>query len=268
MPFLLTPACADVAPMYRKTADVAVIPKRKKVAIIGFATNTIHLVPWDNPEFELWGLNQGHMNFQRRADRWFEMHLPQYTADVRDPDYLQFLTQCPIPIYMIEPYDEYPNSVRFPIEEAIRYGGRDYFTSSISFMLALAGLEGFSEVHIYGVNLAIGDEYFYEKPCAEWWIGRLEGSGVKVVIPMASALVKQAHRYGYSVDNRPGQMTKALLDARMRDYRSKAEQKLNEYHIMLGALREDEALLQVAEGLDRGADVVLMPPAVPPVPST
>ena len=38
-------------------------------------------------------------------------------------------------------------------------------------------LEGFEEIHIYGVNLAIGDEYFYEKPCAEWWIGKLEGEG-------------------------------------------------------------------------------------------
>jgi hypothetical protein len=35
---------------------------------------------------------------------------------------------------------------------------RDYFTSSPAFMLALAGIEGFEEVHLYGINLAIGAE--------------------------------------------------------------------------------------------------------------
>ena len=269
MPWIATAANADVAIMDRQTADVAVVPKRKKVAICGFATNTLHLVPWNDPTFELWGMNQGAMNFQRKADRWFEMHLPEYTPDIRDPEYLKFLQNAGVPIYMIEAYEDYPTSVRYPIEAAINYLGRDYFMSSVAFMATLAAMEGFQEIHLYGINLAIGDEYFYEKPNAEWVIGVLQGRGIKVVVPIASSLLKQEYRYGYQPQRSANTMTKALLINRRDNYRAQCEQKLNEYHILLGAMRETDSLMQVAEGLDRGADIVLMPQiSPPPAPAT
>ena len=255
--------CADVAVLNAEEAIVTVLPKRKKVAIVGFATNTLHLVPWNDPEFEIWGLNQGYLHMHRRADRWFELHQPEATADVRDPDYLSWLSNCPIPIYMIQTSREFPNSVRYPIEKAIAFGGRDYFTSSPAFMLALAGMEGFEEVHLYGINLAIGDEYFFEKACAEWWIGYLEGKGVTVYVPKASSLLKQFRRYGYSIDARPAASLKTLLLARRDEYRAKAEEFSANLNTVLGAMKEDEALMQIAEGIDHGADIVLVPPTNP-----
>lgn len=259
MPFEMHPACPEVTITNRENANVTVTPKRRKVAIVGFASNTLHLVPWLDPEFELWGLNQGHLSFKRRADRWFEMHMPEATADVRDPDYLTFLGQCPIPVYMTATRPEVPNSVRYPIEEAIKWLGRDYFMSSVAYMLTLAAVEGFEEVHLYGINLAIGDEYFYEKPNCEYVIGRMESAGIKVYVPQASSLLKQFRRYGYHVDARPAQSLKVLLGARIAEYRSKAEKAQIEFHTMMGALKEDEALIQIAEGIDHGADVVLVP---------
>ena len=263
--FDITSVCADVTTLDKESATVQVIPRRKKVAIVGFATNTLHLVPWNDPEFEIWGLNQGYLHCHRRADRWFEMHMPEATADVRDPAYLQWLgAQDQFPIYMIQTNPGIPASVRFPIESAITYGGRDYFTSTPAFMLALAGMEGFEEVHLYGINLAIGDEYFFEKACAEWWIGFLEGKGIKVYVPSASSLLKQYRRYGYAIDARPQQSFKILLTARRDEYRAKAEQISADLHTVLGAMREDEAIMQIAEGIDHGADIVLVPQIPPP----
>lgn len=259
MPWVETPASARVEIINRDLAQVAVVPERKKVALVGFATNTLHLVPWADPAFEVWGMNQGAMHFARRAERWFEMHLPEYTPDIRDPGYLEFLKGCGIPLYMVEAYSEYPTAIRYPIEDAIRYIGRDYFMSSVAFMMCLAAMEGFEEIHLYGINLAIGEEYFYEKPNVEWMIGLLQGRGIKVVVPIASSLLKQHYRYGYNPEARPNAMTKALMVNRRDSYRAQAEQKLNEYHILLGAMRECDNLMQVAEGLDRGADIVLMP---------
>ena len=264
----MTDACADVSIFNRETAEVVVIPKRKKVAIVGFATNTLHLVPWQDPSFEIWTMNQGYMHSHRRSDRHFEMHLPEATADVRDPAYLEWLGTCPIPVYMIQCYDQIPNSVRYQIEEAIRYGGRDYFTSSVAFMLALAGMEGFTEVHLYGINLAIGDEYFYEKPCAEWWIGKLEGMGIKIVVPSASALLKQYRRYGYAIDARPSASLKVLLQSRIAEYQNRKETLAAELHTVSGAQKEDEALIQIMEGIDHGADIVLVPQPAPPAPKS
>ncbi len=186
MAFEVTPACADVQIENRETADIVVHPRRKKVAFVGFASNSLHMVPWEDPSFEIWGMNQGAMNFKRRADRWFEMHLPEATPDIRDPKYLEWLKALTIPVYMIDLYDYAPTAVRYPIEEAIKTAGRDYFMSTVAFMAAIAEMEDFEEIHLYGINLAIGDEYFYEKPNAEWWLGRLAAQGRKVYVPRAS----------------------------------------------------------------------------------
>lgn len=54
-----------------------------KVAIIGMATTSRHLAPWDDESFEIWGLNEsywaGHKGpdgkpYMKRWDRWFQMH--------------------------------------------------------------------------------------------------------------------------------------------------------------------------------------------------
>jgi hypothetical protein len=259
MPWDLTPACANIEIKSRPFAEVTVTPPRKKVALVGFASNSLHQVPWDNPEFEIWGMNQGAMNFKRRADRWFEMHLPEATPDIRMPDYMEWLKALTIPIYMIDMYDYAPTSLRYPIEDAIKYAGRDYFMSSVAFMCALAGMEDFEEIHLYGINLAIGDEYFYEKPNAEWWLGRLEGMGKKIVIPRASSLLKQTKRYGYDIDARPSQSLKVLLNSHIQNYRAQAEKAAGEANMHIGAMRAMEQFVQIVEGVDAGADIVLMP---------
>lgn len=254
-------SCADVRIVDRETAEVSVTPRRKKVAVVGFASNSLHLVPWFDPSFELWGMNQGHMNFKRQADRWFEMHQPEATADVRDPNYLEWLKVLQIPVYMTEQRPEAPTSIRYPIEQAIAWmpKKRDYFMSSVAYMVVLAAMEGFEEIHLYGINLAIGDEYFYEKPNCEYILGVCEGRGISVYVPQASSLLKQYKRYGYHVDARPNQSFKVLLNARIMEYKSRAEKAQAEFNTVLGAMRESEALIQVAEGMDHGADIVLVP---------
>src|SRR5260370_23643322 len=169
---------------------------------------------------------------------------------------------------MIQRYEEYPNSIRYPIEDAVRLAKRDYFMSSVSYMVALAIMEGFQEIHLFGINLAIGDEYFYEKPNAEWWLGLAQGMGIKINVPLASALLKQYKRYGYHVDARPHQSLKVLVDARIREYQQRIEKFSNDMHVVIGAKKEDEALLQILEGIDAGADVVLMPQEAPASTST
>lgn len=266
--FDVNSVCADVAILDKERAEILVTPRRRKVAIVGFATNTLNLVPWNDPEFEIWGLNQGYLHMYRRADRWFEMHNHETTADVRDPQYLSWLSACPIPIYMLETRPEVPSSVRFPIEKAIEWLGMDYFMSSIAYMMAIAGMEGFEEVHLYGINLAIGDEYFYEKPNAEFILGFMKAKGIKIVIPKASSLLKQYARYGYALDARPHNSLKVLIGSRINEYHEREKALLRDMSIVEGARREGEALQQIFEGLDHGADIVLMPAPAAATPAT
>jgi len=175
-------------------------------------------------------------------------------------------------------------------------------------MLALAAMEDFEEIHLYGINLAIADEYFYEKPCAEWWLGFLAGRGIKIFVPHASSLLKQYLRYGYFVDARPNANLRTLLHSRVASYRHQCEQDTanvnywngraqlcveidkerddkdlaeylqpkmtdaegkraeatNNFHIHRGQWAEAESLVQIAEGIEHGADLVLMPNPTPP----
>jgi hypothetical protein len=114
-------------------------------------------------------------------------------------------------------------------------------------------------MHLYGINLAIGDEYYYEKPNCEWWLGKLEGMGKKIFVPKPSSLLKQYKRYGYEVDARPNQGLKVLLNSHIANYRAEAEKAAGLANQHIGAMRALEGFGQIVEGIDAGADVVLVP---------
>ena len=55
----------------------------KKVALVGMATTSRHLTPWDDDDFEIWTLNESYYGkhqdpdgtpYVKRIDRHFQMH--------------------------------------------------------------------------------------------------------------------------------------------------------------------------------------------------
>lgn len=169
--------------------------KRKKVAIVGFAESSRHLAPYDNPEWEIWAMNQLYRHIPR-ATRWWEMHKDYLSDQVPGTDYKKWLEECPIPVLMVDSDITIPNSIRYPIEEMVDTFG-DYFYSTISYMIALAIKEGFETIGIWGIDLSHDTEYEYQKPSAEYLLGVARGLGIDLVIPEQSALLKGTYRYGY-----------------------------------------------------------------------
>lgn len=218
--------------------DAYKVDPAKKVAIVGFASSSRNDAPWNDPTFEIWGLNSLYPLIPRFT-RWFEVHPRElYTKDLQraelqnlgldhhawlrnqpGPDGLCTDPACGIkcretdarhafcPIYMQEAYDDIPASVPWP-REAINawaremLGGnnllRDYFTSTPGEMVATAVYEGFGEIHLYGVDLLQTEEYAYQRPGCEAWCAFAAGLGAKVVIPQGSALFKANYVYGYT----------------------------------------------------------------------
>lgn len=173
--------------------------KRKKVCIVGYAENSRHLAWYNDPECEIWGVNQ-LSRFIPRADRWFQIHHNwherKYWAENTDQE--QWLKDCPIPVYMISDEPNIPNAVAYPKEWVkAELKCHEYFTSSIAFMLALAIAEGFEEIGIYGIDLIVGREWAWEKPCAEYYLGVAHARGIAYHLPENSALLWQSHTYGY-----------------------------------------------------------------------
>jgi hypothetical protein len=57
--------------------------------------------------------------------------------------------------------------------------------------------EGFKEIHLYGVDMAVSTEYDEQRPSCEYFIGLARGRGIKVYIPEESHLLKVRYKYGY-----------------------------------------------------------------------
>lgn len=199
---------------------------KKRLAIVGFAP-TRDLAPYTDPSWEIWGLNDLHRAIPRYT-RWFDIHTEQnietdYIAgrtsnaqrktNIPETALEQLgisgLSKLKVPVYMQEVNPKVPMSLKYPLKEMLDFWkgrgltGATYFTNSISYMIAFALYEGavlghqWDDIHIYGVDMAVGDEYIAQRPSCEYWIGIAEGMGVKVYIPDASDLCKTTFLYAW-----------------------------------------------------------------------
>lgn len=161
-----------------------------KVAVIGLADSSRDEAPWNDPQWQKWGL-AWDSRWPEMA-RTFEMHELRELPNRRYVEELRYRNA----LHMQEQFEKVPGSVRYPLEAVIESVG-DYFVSSIAYMLALAIHEGTDEIGLWGVDMDIGGEYEYQRANAEYLIGLARGRGIKVHIPPSSPLCKFAPMLGY-----------------------------------------------------------------------
>lgn len=204
---------------------------KKKVAIVGFAPSSMRdvITIFDNPEWEIWGLNQLYMAFPEivpKATRWFQIH-HRHSYDqtvVRDHKHHDWLAaQERFPIYMQNKEPDVPNSIAFPREEIVNKFGT-YFTNSISWEIALAIYEGFETIGIWGVDMAQDDEYSYERPSVEFFIGWAKGAGINLIIPETCDLLKEMWLYPFE-DSAP---FRAKVQNRISELSTRITQSANQ----------------------------------------
>ena len=175
---------------------------------------------------EFWGLNRLHQvlpNRMGKFDRWFEIHsLQRFYLDTKDEAHAEILHDFKGPVY-VRPDDmglmSIPNEVPFPIGTLLDVYP-DYFTNSVSWLIALANLmladaaqeyqdsQRFGdgtvpapELHVYGVDMAQDTlqtaEYAEQRPSCEYFLGAASAMGIQVIIPEGADLLKTSHRYGF-----------------------------------------------------------------------
>jgi hypothetical protein len=214
-------------------------PKRTKVAIVGFATSSRDLAPFDDPSYEIWTLNQLYRHVPR-ATRHFDIHVNWQEDNVEGTDHEGWIKEAPIPTYMMSRDPKLPNSVRFPIERVIEDAGVDYFTSTVAFEVGLAISEGFKEIALFGIDLIVGTEYSVQKACLEFWLGMAHARGINVRIPAESALLKHAYRYGYEREPDWGPLSMAEVGGRIEHLSGERNKRMALINALDGAIAEDE----------------------------
>lgn len=173
----------------------------KRLAIVGSGSNTRGAAPWDDLSFDIWVFNEaGNSPWCKRWSAVFQMHEPEIYAghNTKDPRHWEWLQRDHgKPVYMQEVDPRIPNSVRFPLEDAIELTGFDYFASSFAYMAALAIMQGYKEIRIYGIELSV-TEYLSQADCWRFWIGFLKGRlGAQNVTLNSGLHLFESPRYGY-----------------------------------------------------------------------
>jgi hypothetical protein len=233
-------------------------PMPPNIAIVGFASSSRSDAPFDDPEWMVIGLNQLNRHIPR-ADLWIEIHSKFWEHVVEGTKYDGpggFLETSQIPIFMCEAHEKYPNSLRYPIEEMRKTFG-NYFTSTIAYALAWAITQKPKKIGLWGVDLAVADEYTKQKPAAERLIGYAEGAGIEVILPENSALCKAPYLYGYENEPPWFPVSKNDLVNRQALLQKEVARLRGLLATTDGALQDTDFWISVCELRERGADVQL-----------
>lgn len=204
----------SAAERFAGEGEAATFTGRRKIAIVGYTTSA-NEAPYADDEWEIWGMNDLHMIQRASMDFkgafeagkfhvWFDLHVldKQYQEDkAAHCAWLRTPRKMPIVVWDNDGLPE--NCVSYPLSEMLDKFGR-YFTNTVSWQLAyaislLAGIEG-AEIGVYGVNMAIDEEYSSQKPSVEYFLGLARGMGIKVTIPETSDLLQTATLYGLEKD--------------------------------------------------------------------
>lgn len=80
--------------------------------------------------------------------------------------------------------------VKYPIDEITKEFNTEYLSNTISYMIAYAIHTGVKKLRLYGVDAPYGGIYDIERSGIEYWIGRAEGRGMKIIPSAGSHLLR------------------------------------------------------------------------------
>jgi hypothetical protein len=108
-------------------------------------------------------------------------------------------------VYLHNVDADIPKSVEFPREHIekkytkyIPESDMFYATNSIVWMIILGIEQGYEQIDMYGVHLECDQEWAFERPCVEFWMGIAAGMGIKINVATAADVCRGSHIYGYA----------------------------------------------------------------------
>lgn len=151
-----------------------------------------------------WGVND--LVLTRPVELTFEMHDIDKILKTKWRDNINAeikeINRLGIPVVTREKHKLLPTSIPFPIDEM----PVKYFTSSVAYMVAYAIYNQATAIDIYGVHCDDKGEFFYEKPCIEFWMGHAVGRGIAVAVYGATTLLTPPFKGLYGYDWTPGEI--------------------------------------------------------------
>ena len=187
--------------------------------------------------------------FSRKGETWLRKGQEMF-RDLTVNDYVDKLNALGIPIYVLD-HPEYPftNAVTIDLP-TLRSRYRDFFSTTLSYELALALEESFSSIELLGVDMTLSSEYRDQRPSVAYFAGLAEGRGVIVTLPDDSPLLKNDYAYGL------GESSLTLWDMRINALRSYNEKEIRKYESLIdqhkGSLLTLNTMIEFYTTLQKG----------------
>lgn len=187
-------------------------------------------------EWQIWGCSPGCWAVVPRATRWFEVHRWEPGQPWLSPEYTQFLRDFPGIVYTGGAIPEIKNHVVYPVDYIEEKFSSYFLTSSLSLMMALA-IDTIEQIRatrtstrnppisrdlaagflprgipaeeldkpdtddvigLWGVDMAAGDEYQFQRPGCQFFILEAQRRGIGIYLPPESDLMRPMPVYGIS----------------------------------------------------------------------
>lgn len=179
----------------------------KSVILLGIGEGK-ELCPFDH---ETWVIGKALMmhpdKAPKRADRIFSMDkademlsldeksghyggysLEAFTKKMNETG-TRFITSYPL--------GTFTHAESFPLKAVYEQYGTLYFTNTVCYMIAMALLEEYEAIWLWGINQAGKTEYVNERRGVEFWLGLAAGLGMEIHIEGPSPLLREQKLYGY-----------------------------------------------------------------------
>jgi hypothetical protein len=148
---------------------------------------------------------------------------------------------------------------RSPLDALAAFGGFEVATMVGAVLQAQAQVERALQRDLAGIDLVVGEEWEYQKPCAEFWIGVANGRGISIGIHKNSAMLKHSYAYGFESEPKSLVML-SELHKRLAWLRAERQKRVIEIANLDGAMQDSEMWLELATLRSRNATVAYEPP--------
>ena len=183
----------------------------KKIAILGTCPSRLS-APINDISWDIWTIGPGGKN-NNRWSTLFEIH-GKGTWPEGFAEYLHELKQEKPPkrIFTESPMPDWPANVVYPQEKLFDKYGRKWFTSSISYALALALEENVTDLGIFGIDLESGEEYKSQFDGCRFFLDLARLAGVNLTMPIGCGLLRDPIPYPNSFETNLAMMLQSKTE--------------------------------------------------------
>lgn len=203
------------------------------------------MAPFNDPEWEIWTCSPSNIDLPR-SDVFFEIHA--WDTMARDAEltlFLGWLRRHP-KVYLQKLNPLFPNALAYPVDEMIAKYGPFFFTSSLSYMFALALEQKPTHIGMWGVDMTATSEYEYQRPGCHYFMQKATDLGIEIVVPVESDIRAPTPRYGFRELNpmyRKLFVRRQELQARHADAVNRQNAAREEAVSLSGALEDVEYMI-------------------------